>query len=428
MTETTPGMARRALGAAGLWALTRLLMAALWATRESFIENDVRYYHRQLVNNGLHEALVEYPTPIPVALEIVRAVLSSGENSFLLVFAVGMALLDGLTTCWLWLRVDPRAAVYWTLFIASIGSLVWFRIDLIPAVAVVMGLGWLNRRPRAAGAAIAVGAATKLWPALLIGPMIGAGRRSHNRGLGFLVTGGALGLGSLLVFGLDRSISPLTWQSDRGLQIESIPATVPMLRHAFGQPTAYHTELSQYNAFEIYGPGVGGWLRFGDALMVCAIGFALALAWLIAANGIGLPGRRLHQSTDPAIASTRVHAIVLATTAILCAMIVANKTFSPQYMIWLAGPLAVLISLPLTGRDATWARWLAGLGLVCAVATHLVYPLHYGGLIAEQAAVPETLLLAARNLAVMALTVLVGYRAVIVGMRLGAMESEQTGN
>ena len=57
-------------------------------------------------------------------------------------------------------------------------------------------------------------------------------------------------------FGWTRSISPVTWQSDRGLQIESIVATVPMIRHAFISPDLFHTELSQYNAWEIFGPGV----------------------------------------------------------------------------------------------------------------------------------------------------------------------------
>lgn len=426
MLHHTPSHAHRAIAAVGLWVLTRALMAALWASRESFIHNDVRYYHAQLTTHGLRGALIEYPTPIPVALEALRLLGLDSWQSFVVGFAVSMALLDAITTWWLWRRVHRYAAIYWTCFIAAIGSLVWFRIDLIPAVAVTLALGWLNRRPRAAGAAIAIGAATKLWPALLIGPMLGTGHRSRDRGLGFLLTGGVLGLGSLAVFGLQRSLSPLTWQSDRGLQIESIPATVPMLQHAFGPPGTYRTELSRYNAWEIYGPGVAAWQHLGDVLMVVAVLFALVLVWLVAGNGIGIPNRRLHQSDSPLVMATRLHAIVLATTAVICAMIVANKTFSPQYMIWLAGPLAVLVCLPLDERDTIRARGLAGLGLVCAVATHLIYPLSYGGLISQQAQIAATLLLAGRNLAMVVLTVLVGHRAVAVALRLGALEAKPT--
>lgn len=413
----------RVLAAVAAWLITRVLMATLWATRESFIDHDVRYYYHQLTSKGLAGALVEYPTPIPAMLEAIRNLLAADEGSFVLVFVLVMASLDAWTTVWLWLRVHHWAAAYWTAFIAAIGSLVWFRIDLLPAVAVVLALGWVHRSPRLAGAAVAVGAALKLWPALLIAPMLGRGTMARRRGLGFLVMGGLLGLISLLWFGIDRSLSPLTWQSDRGLQIESIPATVVMLKHAFGTPGMYRTELSQYNAWEIYGPGTDTWQQVGDVLMVIAICFTILLCWLIAFNGFGIRNRTTQRSDSPAVLAARRHAIVLATTAIICAMIVANKTFSPQYMIWLAGPLAILVCLPLSGGDRRWSLVLAGLGLVCAFATHEVFPLNYSGLISEVAGPDETLLLAVRNGAVVVLTLLVGWRAVVAGWRLGALES-----
>lgn len=390
------------VGSAALacWLLSRALMALLWTSQEAFNSFDVRYYYWQLIHYGPDGALIEYPTPIPLLLEAIRVVGGPTEDAYLLAFGLTMGLVDAAASVWLWRSCSRLAAIYWSVFTFAIGPLIWFRIDLLPAVAVLAGLVWVTRRPAAAGAAVALGAATKLWPAMLIVPMLGTGRRARRRALGFTVVGGLLGLGSLLWFGWDRSISPLTWQSDRGLQIESIVATVPMIRHAFEQPDRYRTELSHYNAWEVYGPGTDMWLAVADWLMVGCVLLALVLGWLIALGGAGMGGRKLTRATDddPHEIARRSHAIVLAQLALICAVIVANKTFSPQYMIWLSGPLAVLISLPLPRADRLAGRLLASLGLACAVLTHLVYPLNYAGLISTPSLPLNTLLLAGRNL------------------------------
>lgn len=403
-----PRLSRRAAWLAVVcWLTSRGLLALLWSRREIFIDHDVRYYHWQLVNKGVREALVEYPTPIAVLLEAIRAIAGPSEQAFVLTFVLLMAAIDLAATVWLWCGHSRRSALYWSSFTFSIGSLVWFRIDLLPAVAVLAALVWLTRRPVASGVAIALGAATKLWPAILIGPMLGNDRPARRRLLGFGLAGGVLGLGSLLLFGWERSTSPLTWQSGRGLQIESIVATWPMLRYAFGPPGRYRTELSQYNAWEIYGPQVDTWLTVADWLLAATIALAVVLGWLIVLNGIGLPGRRsLPNPGEPLPSVSRTHAIVLAHLALICAVIVANKTFSPQYTIWLGGPLAVLVALPLPHQDKIAARWLAGLGLATALGTHLVFPLNYGGLVSSPPRHQETLLLAGRNLLMVVFTAL----------------------
>ena len=385
------------------WLLSRALMALLWSDAETFIDHDVRYYFWQLANDGVAGALIEYPTPIAVFLDAIRLVAGPSENAYVAAFVLVMAVLDGIATVWLWHSQGHAAACYWAGYTFAIGSLIWFRIDLLPAVAVLAASIWIVRRPVASGAAIAVGAATKLWPAMLIAPMLGTDRWGKRRSWGFLTMGAALGLASLAFFGWTRSASPLGWQSDRGLQIESIMATVPMIRHAFAPVDRYYTELSQYNAWEIYGPGVDQWLVAADCLLAASVVLALVLGWLIAFGGAGLPGHRLAQANDPACISQRGHAILLAQVALICLTIMANKTFSPQYMIWLGGPLAVLLSRPLPRKDKVAARLLAGLGLVCAALTHLVFPLNYSGLISEHAHPGETRLLVARNLVMVAL-------------------------
>lgn len=386
------------------WTLSRALMALQWYQQEQHIVHDLRYYYWQLANQGLVDGLVEYPPPVAVLLELVRLLFGASESRFVWAVALLMALLDGVAAVWLWRSHSQRSAIYWAVFTFLVGPLIWFRIDLLPAIAVLASLVWLTRRPVAAGISVAVGAATKLWPAMLIVPMVGLTRTARRRTIGFLVAGGTLGLASLLFFGWQRSTSALTWQSDRGLQIESIAATVPMLRHTFGQSGDYYTELSVHNAWEIHGPQVDFWQATTDATLALAVLLTLLLGWLIALNGVGLPGRRLSSALEQVATLTRVRAIVLAQLAIICAVIVANKTFSPQYMIWLAGPLAILITVPAARRDRAVDRMLALLGLATALLTHLVFPLNYYGLISEEPAAGATLLLVGRNLVMVVFT------------------------
>ncbi len=387
-----------------LWVLSRALLAVLWSYQESFIDHDVRYYFWQLQNNGLDSALIEYPTPIALLLESIRVTVGGTEGTYVLSFALVMATIDGVVTWWLWHSHSRKAAVFWSLYTFCIGPLIWFRIDLLPAVAVLVSLIFVVRRPFASGAAVAVGAATKLWPAMLIAPMLGTDRLGKRRALGFAVIGALLGGSSLAIFGWTRSVSPVTWQSDRGLQIESIVATVPMIRHAFGYPDQYRTELTQYNAWEIFGPGVDFWLSTTDWLLAASVLLAVILGWLVGFGGAGLPHHQLRNANDPDRTAARTHAIILAQIALISLTIVANKTFSPQYMIWLGGPLAVLISLPLPRRERSGAHYLAALGLICALLTHLVFPLNYEGLIGQQLANQrDTLRLVFRNLLMIAL-------------------------
>lgn len=403
-----PGLIARlgqGVTALAIWTLSRILVYRLWTASETFIDFDVRYYHWQLIHFGVQGALIEYPPTIAVLLEAIRRTIGHDEQSFVTSFAAVMLLLDLITAVWLWSRYSRTAAVYWASFTAVIGALVWYRIDLLPAVAVVVSLVWLVKRPLGSGAAIALGAATKLWPAMLIFPMLGRDRAAQRRVLSFGAVGGLLGLGSLILFGWDRSVSPLHWQSDRGLQIESIAASWPMWRRTFRETAQYQVELSQYNAWQISGPQVAGWLQLTDWLMVCCVLLALVLGWLIGLGGLGLPGHTLPRELGIRQHAQRTHALVLAQLAIICSVIVANKTFSPQYMIWLAGPLAVLVALPLPRRDQMAAIGLAIGGLVVGALTHLVFPLNYGGLIGAQPESGVTRLLVTRNAIMVLLTV-----------------------
>ena len=62
-------------------------------------------------------------------------------------------------------------------------------------------------------------------------------------------------------------------------------------------------------------------------------------------------------------------------------MIVTNKTLSPQYLLWLGGPVAALLLLRhrATPAERRAIRHTAYALLALALLTHLVYPLLYDG-------------------------------------------------
>jgi hypothetical protein len=85
-------------------------------------------------------------------------------------------------------------------------------------------------------------------------------------------------------------------------------------------------------------------------------------------------------------------------------MTVTNKTLSPQYILWLGGPIAVL--LVQTPLDRRVRRVAAGL-LLTAGISQFVYPLFYSGIDGESATRRPwvTALLLTRNALVVWLTV-----------------------
>jgi hypothetical protein len=95
--------------------------------------------------------------------------------------------------------------------------------------------------------------------------------------------------------------------------------------------------------------------------------------------------------------------VVLATVAVV---IITNKTLSPQYLLWLGGPVSALLLL--RDRAGTWVRWVALATLVLALLTHLVFPLLYDGYLGRTnhaGLVAATVVTAVRNLGLLAYTV-----------------------
>ncbi len=394
-----------------LFVATRALNIWLWQHPAAyFVANDISYYSyftwcfdEGLVSgspqcveaaNGLG-IMAEYPLPAQWILQGIYW-LADGYETYFGWFAGIMLTLDAVVAASLFRRDNAKGSLVWILFTAAGGPIMYFRFDLIPAALVVWACLFLATRPRVAGALVALGAAVKLWPALLALPLAapnplqrGAGR---NRLLGFLVAGFALGMSSLLLGGWSRSISPLVWQSRRGLQMESVPATPLMFLRTFTESQSWPVFLSKWNALELQGPGVGFLLQVSTVLTVGWVLLTALLSWRLL--------RHFHRQS-PALHE----AMLLVVLASVLATIIANKTLSPQYILWLGGPLAVLV----LSRRSDWLhrplRLVTVALIVVAGLTQYTYPWATFGIMGmPNGSGLETSMLILRNIILVATT------------------------
>lgn len=383
------------------WLVTRALMFAILAAFESFIVGDVYYYHRKitgLFEVGLPGTLMEYPTPVVWILTLPYAVGLGDETAYLVAFMVFMLVLDAAFTYAVWRsggRRHDAAVDFWLLFVFLVGPLSYVRFDMIPAVLAGGALLAARTRPWVAGALTGLGAAIKLWPALLIPALLADKQRRTPTAIGFVVVGFGLALVSLLTGGLTRLFSPLTWQSGRGLQIESVWAS-PLMLLRMVAPERWVVEISRYQAYEIFGPGVGVWQTVSDVATVLGL-VTIVVLWVRAFRMTG------------GVTPIAVALVVLATVAVV---IITNKTLSPQYLLWIGGPIAALLLLREDAATAGLRRWIVRIGivgLVLAGLTQLVYPLLYDGYLGftdTAGLVLSTAVTAVRNLCLLGFTVI----------------------
>jgi Glycosyltransferase family 87 len=380
------------------WLVTRLLMVAILAFAERFIVGDVFYYHRKiaaLFSVGLGKTLNEYPTPVVWILSLPYGMGAGSRVGYLIAFVLLMLALDAAFSWALWRTAGRRrnAAVdFWLIFVFLVGPLCYVRFDILPAVLAGGALLAARRRPWVTGALTGLGAAVKLWPALLF-PFFLAHRPDRKAVTwGFVGVGFGLAFVSLVFGGWIRLISPLTWQSGRGLQIESIWATPLMMARAV-RPGEWIVDYSKFQAYEIFGAGVSPLLVLSNLATVAGLIVILALYVRAFRN----------QGPTPV-------AIGLAVLATVAIMTITNKTLSPQYLLWLGGPMAALLFLRsgATERERAALRRLAIQLLLLAVLTQLVYPLLYDGLLGrlgQPMIIVSTLVTTLRNLALLAFTV-----------------------
>ncbi len=346
---------------AAAWLVSRAALVWLLLGPQSWVGGDVTYFEASLAvvdDVGLGRTLVEYPLP---AVAVVAApwllALVSGLPYAVLLLAAAAA------TDLAWTVALARAsrgwlpALVWVAAVPLLGTTAYARFDLLPGVLAGAAVLYAATRPRVAGTLVAAATAVKLWPAVLLPPLLAVARPRRDVAVAVAVTGGLLAALTVVLAGWDRLWSPLTYQAERGLQVESVAATPAMLAWWL-VPGRWNVAYAPSKAFEVTGPGV-------DVLLAVT-----TLAAVLYVAGLALAGRRLWQVRD----AVRPRTVVWWGLAAVTGFVVTGKVLSPQYLLWLlplaAAGLVVADSGPLR-------RWTASL-LLAAALTQVVFPTTYG--------------------------------------------------
>ncbi|MFB8031168.1 MULTISPECIES: glycosyltransferase family 87 protein [unclassified Streptomyces] len=361
----TSGRGGRALSLA-VWGLTRavllLCVFKVFTVPGPDVTSDVSAIYRgwyEVLRAGsypLDDVTWQYP---PAA---ALAVLSPDLLPFLeyaSAFFVLVLLCDALVfglLLYAGSRTGGRTAGVW-LWVAGVpllGPTVYARYDLMVTAVAVAALLAGVRHPRVLGALAAFGTLLKVWPALLL---VGTarGRDTRRSWSAAAVTAAVLVLASAVA--LPGAFAFLTFQRDRGLEIESLGALVFHVARRFGWEG--RVEL-RYGSMEFAGPHVALVSTLALALSVFAFGWLLL--WRLRA--------RISAVHTPADA---------AFTAVLL-FTVTSRVISPQYMVWPLGVGAVCLVF----RGSRMAL-PACLVLLATCVTLLEFPLGFAHVVASDA-------------------------------------------
>jgi uncharacterized membrane protein len=215
-------------------------------------------------------------------------------------------------------------------------------------------------------ASLGFGTAAKLVPALTVLPLA-LTRRGTARGCGVFLAVVAIFFLPFALLGGQGFLQSFAYQAERGLQVESFAASVLMfLRTVDGIVFAH-------GAFEVLGDGVGLATSLSPLLTLLLLAVTGSVTWW-----------EFRRCGRLEVASFPRHA-----AALILAFMLGSRVLSPQYMIWLL-PLVPLSAGGVVGTT------ICVLFLAACLTTTLVFPLHYGDLLAFRYPGPELLL--ARNL------------------------------
>ena len=340
---------------------------------ESILRGEVPY----------RDFFIEYP-PGSLPAFVPPALFSAGRAGFIDLFSLEMALALAVTLLLMTLAArrlcGSRA---WILPAATfvLAALVLYpvavtRYDAVAALSLGSAVFFASMGGRylpLAYASLGFGAAAKFVPALAVLPLT-LTRRGAARGLAVFLAMAALFFVPFALLGGRGLLQSLAYQAGRGLQVESLAASVLMfLRSADGI-------VFEHGAFEVLGGGVGLATTLSPLLTLLLLAVTGFVMW-----------RDFRRYGGLTVGAFPRHA-----AALILAFMLGSRVLSPQYMIWLL-PLVPLSAGGMAGVIVC-VLFLAA----CSVTT-LVFPVHYGDLLSFRHPGPELLL--ARNLLLVVLWV-----------------------
>jgi hypothetical protein len=326
---------------------------------------------------------VEYP-PGSLPAFVAPALFGTDERDYITLFSSEMALVLVATLLltalaarrmggfWAW----PLPAITFAAAAIMLYPVAVTRYDAVVALALAAAalcaaLG--GRYLLLAYAAVGLGAAAKLVPALATVSLAltrGRALRGFAVFLGVLV----LFLAPALLFGAGGFLGSLAYHANRGLQVESLAASV-LIKLGRVDDVVFG-----YGAFEVRGRGV----ELASALSLPITGVLLLVTALFAF--------REHRKGRFGFEAFPRYA-----AALILAFMLGSKVLSPQYVIWLL-PL-----IPLSAGGVAQVGLSAILLSICVMTTQ-VFPHHYDDLVNLRPPGPDLLL--ARNVLLVLLWIL----------------------
>ena len=239
-----------------------------------------------------------------------------------------------------------------------LGGVILTRFDLVPAALVLAALALaVAGRRRAAALVVGVGAAVKLYPALLLPPLaIDAWRRGGRRELaivvGLAVAPVALAYIAFFAVAPDGVLDSLGRQIGRPLQIESVGAGLLLALHqAFGMGLGWTSGSGSQN---LTGTGAGVLAALQGVAQVVAV----VLVWVAYARGPSTAER-----------------LVRYGAASVVAFVALSKVLSPQFLVWL------VLLVPVVGGPRR--RAALALTVVACALTAVWFPARYWDLVRD---------------------------------------------
>jgi Glycosyltransferase family 87 len=277
---------------------------------------------------------VEYP-PLPLALMLLPRLVADSLAAYRVVLGIVLGGLF-LVTCWAGARLsvvtemsgspDP---VWWRMawLALAIGPLLCSRFDLLPASLVASALyAFAGRRDVAAGVLFGLAVMTKLYPLLLLLPVLaflwGGGERRRALALGGAGAAAMLVVAApFLLTAPEPFVRAVGLYGERPLHFESQLGALVL---ALQGPAAL---VRSYGSSNVMTPA---WLgRLADLSLLVGV-LAVAGAALRA-------GGTLRRASDEERGSVVIGWVFAALVMILC----LSKVLSPQFLIWLLPLCAV---------------------------------------------------------------------------------------
>jgi hypothetical protein len=316
---------------------------------------------------------LEYP-PGSLPAFVPPALFSTDRAGYIAVFSSEMALVLVATLVLTALAARRMGGPYaWIPASATLvaGAIMLYpvavtRYDAVVALSLAVATLCASLGGRyIAYASLGFGTAAKMVPALATLPLA-VFRRGAARGYAAFFGVLALFFVPALLLGGGYFANSFVYQTERGLQIESLAASVLM---QLGRVSGV---VFAYGAFEAQGRGV----ELASSLSFILTGVLLLVTALF-----------MYRAYRRGIAGPRAFPRYAA--ALILAFMLGSKVLSPQYVIWLL-PLAPLSVGGVSGLGVS-AVFLA----TCYLTTQ-VFPIHYGDLLSLRSPGPQLLL--ARNL------------------------------